>query len=69
MSKTNGTREKLVAYTASEAARELGVSPTQVYRLLERGVLRETALVAGSSRFVSAESVERYKRKREERDT
>lgn len=61
MSKT----ENVVAFTASEAARELGVSPTHINRLLKQGELDETTVVAGSGRYITAESIAAYKQRRE----
>ena len=54
-----------VAYTLSEAARALGISPTQASRLIDSGKLRETKLVAGSGRYVTAASVDAYEADRE----
>ena len=51
----------VIAYSLSEAARELGVSVTQVRRLVEQEKLAETNLVGGHGRYVTAQSVTIYK--------
>jgi len=56
---------KTVAYTLTEAARYLGVSPTHVARWLNEGLLEETHVVAGTGRYITAESVESLRRARE----
>lgn len=55
----------VLAYTLSEAARELNLSPTQISRLLDQGRLTDARFVRGSGRYVTAESVTRYRRERE----
>lgn len=55
----------VIAYTLSEAARTLGLSPTQVHRLLGAGKLQDTTLVAGSGRYITADSVHRYAKERQ----
>jgi len=53
-------KAKVAIYTAPEAARKLGVSPTTVYRWLDEGDLEEFFGVAGGNRrYVTAASVER----------
>jgi len=59
------TQEKITAYTASEAARELGVSPTQVYRWLKDGTLDGLTTLKGRIKLVDAGSVLDLKRERE----
>lgn len=60
-------QQKITAYTASEAARVLGVSPTTIYDWLKDGTLTEPQFsISGRTRLVSAESVERLKRERNE---
>lgn len=54
--------EPVVAYTMAQAARFLEVTPTQVTRLIEEGRLVETGLVAGTGRYLTAESVEAYRK-------
>lgn len=46
----------------AQAARFLEVTPTQVTRLIEEGRLVETGLVAGTGRYLTAESVEAYRK-------
>jgi hypothetical protein len=57
---------KVRAYTLSAAARAIGCSPTHVARLIAEGVLTESEAVQGSGRYVTAETVERYAKQREE---
>jgi len=57
--------KKLSVYTASEAARELGVSPTAVYNWLADGTLTELTTLKGRARLVEADSVAALKRERE----
>ena len=61
---TTGVR----AYSMSAAARAIGCSPTHIARLIEEGTLTESEAVVGNgrSRFITAESVERYLKQREE---
>lgn len=54
------SQDNRIAYTASEAARLLGVTPPTIARYLERGWLREAAIEAGAFRFVDATSVEEF---------
>ena len=44
-------------YSASEAARELGVSPTMIYTWLDDGTLKELTTFKGRMRLVDADSV------------
>lgn len=60
------TKAELKAYSLSAAAREISCSPTQIARLIEQGDLVETEVVVGSGRYVTAESVQTYKRKKQE---
>jgi predicted site-specific integrase-resolvase len=54
------------AMNLTRAAEKLGVSVTQVRRLVEQGRLDEAdSIASGRERFVTAESVERYARERE----
>lgn len=57
--------QKLAVYTASEAARELGVTATTIYRWLNGGTLAEVGTLKGRTRLVDADSVAGLKRKRE----
>ena len=57
---------KVRAYTLSAAARAIGCSPTHVARLIAEGLLTESEAVEGSGRYVTAASVEAYKRMRKE---
>lgn len=57
---------QIAAYTQSEAARAIGCSPTKVSRLIDEGKLTESEVVAGQGKYVTAESVERYMKQREE---
>jgi predicted site-specific integrase-resolvase len=53
------------AMNLTRAAEKLGVSVTQVRRLVEQGRLDEAdGIASGRERFVTAESVERYQQER-----
>ncbi|MEA3247011.1 MAG: hypothetical protein U9Q74_12720 [Gemmatimonadota bacterium] len=52
--------DELVAYNLTEAGRALGVTVTQVRRLLDAGRLERSRRVRGGEVYVTAESVRRY---------
>jgi len=55
------------AYTAAEAARELGVTVVMIYRWLTDGTLTEMYLAAGRVRLVSVDSVLKLKAERQQK--
>ena len=56
-------------YTASEAARELGVSPSTIRNWLRDGLLSRDTTILGRGVYVTAESVHALKAAREAANT
>lgn len=56
---------EIQAYTAAEAAKELNVTVTMVYRWMDEGKLVEMKLARGRVRLPTAESVEALKKQRD----
>lgn len=59
------TNLPVIAYNMSAAAGYLGVTVTQISRLIDQGRLVEMDGIAGGGRYLTPESVEAYKRERE----
>ncbi len=64
MRKRANPRGQLKAYSVSVAAQELGMTPANVYRLLDLGDLKEVSPI-GSVRLVDKRSLEQFKLERE----
>ena len=65
MRKRANPRGQLKAYSVPAAAKELGMTAANVYRLLDLGDLKEVSPI-GSVRLVDKRSLEQFKQAREQ---
>jgi len=66
MTQPQESKVEVDAYTVREAAAIFGVTTSAIYLWMEQGKLAEATTLGGGVRLVTAKSIERYKRERQE---